>query len=80
MILRAEIRTQGIMVWQIIDPINRRHIGLVYWTLVEEVTRKQRKTTENMYLFQAARRASSMMAFRRFATSPAEGKPPPVGF
>ena len=30
-----------------------------------------------MYLFQAARRASSMMAFRGFASTPAEGKPPP---
>ena len=30
-----------------------------------------------MYLFQAARRALTMMAFRRFATTQAEGKPPP---
>ncbi|CAB3986257.1 Hypothetical predicted protein [Paramuricea clavata] len=29
-----------------------------------------------MYLFQAARRASSKLAFRRLATSPAEGKQP----
>lgn len=33
-----------------------------------------------MYLFQAARRASFKFAFRRFATSPAEGKQPPVSF
>jgi hypothetical protein len=52
---------------------------IVYTSILVNYSKKERNNKGKMYLPQAARRASSIV-FRRFATSTAEGKPPPVSF